>query len=271
MSVAKPKPRCLAFCSVAVWSALVIVTAQAQDQNSTQRAGPLSSDRPGFSTGTATVAVGRIQLEAGLTAARQGDARSYSFGELLVRRGLNDKTELRVVVPSYLRVRDAGGNVSGLGDGSIGFKHQLTSGSGEFGLKKPAISVLGALNVPVGSREFRSGGVQPMVNLLLSNNLSPRVSLASNFNYSYLKDSERYHEFAASVSLGFAIGKNAGSFIEAYGLFPSGGRDNSQFIDGGFTYLLHNNMQTDTSIGFGVGNHVGGPDFFYAADLSRRF
>ena len=273
MNIGQRKPQCVAFCAMTVLSTGIISTAHAQKQSSSQNEGPLNSDRPGFSTGTATVAPGRIQFEGGLTANRQGDVRSYSFGELLVRSGLNDKTELRLVVPSYLRVRASGnnGSVSGFGDGSLGFKRKLAAGSAEFGLKKPTISVLGELNVPIGSQEFRSGGVQPRVNLLLNNNLSPRVSLLTNFNYAYLNDGERYHEFAASASFNFSLGARAGSFIEAYGIFPSGGRDNTQFVNGGFTYLLNNDTQIDASVGFGLGNDIGGPDFFYAAGLTRRF
>ncbi len=271
MNINKRKAQVFAYCVMVGLSPAIISTAGAQGQNSTPKEDPLSSGRPGFSTGTSTVAPGRIQFEAGFTANRQGDERSYSFGELLVRSGLNDKTELRLAVPSYLRMRDNGNSMSGFGDGSIGFKHKISAGSDGFGLKNPKISILGALNVPVGKRKFRSSGVQPTVKLLVGNNLSSNVSLTTNFIYSYLKDSQRYHEFDASVSLGFSLSERAGSFIEAYGLFPSGGRDNSKFVDGGFTYLLNNNTQIDASMGFGLGNNVGGPDFFYGAGLSHRF
>lgn len=258
-------------CVVVAASAYSVPVVRAQSQAATQEEEPLESDRPGFGTSTETVAAGRVQLETGLSAARQGGARQYSFGELMIRGGLNDKTELFIELPSYLRARDSGSTASGLGDGSIGFKRKLTEGSPEFGLKKPAISILGALEVPVGSREFRSSGVQPTVNLLLSNQLSSSVSLTTNFNYSYLKDSSRYHEFAAVASLDFSLSERVGSFIEAYGIFPSGGRDSTRFVEGGVTYLLDNNTQIDASIGFGLGNDVGGPDFSYGFGLSRRF
>jgi hypothetical protein len=80
-----------------------IQPAQAQDS----AVAPISADRPGFSTPTAIVPLGDIQLEAGATVSRFGD--DYSFGELLLRVPVTERAELRVGLPSYLVSRADGG------------------------------------------------------------------------------------------------------------------------------------------------------------------
>ena len=261
----------LVACAAIAASVPLAPVARAQSGASTQNEEALDSDRPGFGTGTDTVAVGRFQVEAGLSATRRGGTRGYSFGEPTIRTGLGRSTELILDLPTYSRTRASGGTTSGRGDGSLGFKHQFRDDSPEFGLRKPAIAILGAVNVPLGSRGLRGGGVQPTVNLLLHNRLAPRVALTTNLNYSYLKDASRYHEVAAVASLDFTLSKRAGTFIEAYGILPSGARRNTRFVDGGLTYLLNNDTQIDASVGLGLGNDVGGPDFFYGFGVAHRF
>jgi hypothetical protein len=166
---------------------------------------PIITDRPDFTESTETVPVGMTQVEGGFTFSRAGDERGSSFGEVLVRHALGGRTELRLEVPSFSRMRGAGGRESGFEDGSIGFKYMLSQGSGGFGFKKPRVSLIGDTSLPIGARRFRQNTLQPGVKLLLGVDLSERLSLSSNLNYAYLKDSERFHELSASLSLGIGL------------------------------------------------------------------
>lgn len=264
-----------------VWLCMLMSLDAAQAQNDTpampnreqtSAREPIITDRPDFTESTETVPTGMTQIEAGATFTRVGDERSSSFGEVLVRHALGRKTELRLEVPSFSRTRGAEGRQSGFEDGSIGFKYMLSQGSGGFGLKKPRISLIGDTSLPIGSRDFRERKLQPGAKLLLGWDLSERLALSSNLNYAYLsEDGERFGEFSGSLSLGISLTERVGSYIEVFGFFPGGDRENTRFVNGGFTYLVNPNFQLDTRLGFGLGNDVGGSDTFFGVGVSRRF
>lgn len=233
---------------------------------------PIITDRPDFTESTETVPPGMIQIEGGYTYSRAGQEKTNSFGELLIRPALGRKTELRIEVPTRSQMRSPTGNASGFEDGSIGFKVMLSQGSGEMGLKKPRVSLIGATSVPIGSRNFRERKLQPEAKLLLGWDLSERVALSSNLNYAYLSESgDRFGEFSGSASLGFGLSDKVGSYLEVFGFFPGGDRANSRFINGGFTYLINNDFQLDARLGFGLSNDVQGPDTFFGVGVARRF
>ncbi len=265
----------VALLGMSVWPEM----ARAQDgapatpkRAQTSEVEPIITDRPDFTESTETVPIGMTQIEAGVTFARAGDERSNSFGEVLVRHALGRRTELRLEVPSFSRTRGAGGRESGFEDGSIGFKYMLSQGAGGFGLKRPRISLIGDTSLPLGSRRFRERKLQPGAKLLLGWDLSDRMALSSNLNYAYLsEEGERFGEFSASLSLGIGLTERIGSYLEVFGFFPGGNRDNTRFINGGFTYLVNNDFQLDARLGFGLGNDVGGSDTFFGVGVARRF
>lgn len=233
---------------------------------------PIVTDRPDFTESTETVPAGMTQIEAGTTFSRAGEEKSHSLGEVLIRHSLGRKTELRLEVPTFSRTRGAGGREAGFEDGSIGFKTVLSLGSGGFGLGRPRVSLIADTSLPLGSRRFRERKLQPGAKLLLSWELSDRVALSSNLNYAYLSEQgERFGELSASASLGVGLTDKVGSFIEVFGFSPSGDRDDSRFINGGFTFLVNNDLQLDARLGFGLGNAVKGPDTFFGVGLSQRF
>jgi hypothetical protein len=233
---------------------------------------PIITDRPDFTESTQTVPQGMIQIEGGYTYLHTGPEKTDSSGEVLIRVPAGGKTEVRLELPNYARVRAAGGRTSGFEDGSVGFKRVLAKGSNEFGLKRPRVSVIGSATLPGGSRVFRQNGLQPEVKLLLGADLSERVSLSCNFNYASLKDgSDRYSEISASLSAGVGLSDRVGTFLEVFAFAPSGGRENTRYVNGGFTYLVNNDFQLDVRAGVGLGNKVDGSDFFLGAGAARRF
>jgi len=188
-----------------------------------------------------------------------------------VRHALGKRSELRVEVPNFLRTRGASGNASGLEDGSVGFKVMLSPGEGGFGLRRPRVSLIGAVGVPLGSRDFRQSGLQPEAKLLLGSDLSERVSLSSNLNAAYRsEEGERFGALSGSVSLGVGVTERVGSDVELFGFSPAG-RPDSRFINGGLTYLLNDDFQVDARLGLGLNNDAHGPDVFFGFGVARRF
>ena len=72
-----------------------------------------------------------------------------------------------------------------------------------------------------------------------------------------------------TVALGFGLNDRLSAFVELYGDIPasaSGGPANS--FDGGFTYLVRDNLQLDLAGGVGVSDAA--DDWFVGLGLSLR-
>jgi hypothetical protein len=235
--------------------------AQAQDSG----VAPISADRPGFSTPTAIVPLGDIQLEAGATASRIGDKRDHSFGELLLRVPVTERAELRVGLPSYRVSRADGKWVSGADDLFVETKVLLSSG------KHAAYALLLNSLLPTGSREVAEHRFQPGAALAADFTLSQAAEVTLNLGYNHASDAgERYDQVFGVSSLNLMLTPDIGSFAELYAFNPADGPV-QKYVDGGFTYLLNARTQLDVSGGVGLDNASGGPDYFYGFGISRLF
>jgi hypothetical protein len=226
---------------------------------------PISADRPGFSTPTAIVPLGDVQLEAGATASRFGDERDYSFGELLLRVPVTERAELRVGLPSYRVSRADKRRVSGADDLFVETKILLSSD------KHAAYALLLNSLLPTGSREASEHRFQPGAALAADFTLSQAVGLTLNLGYAHASDGgERYDQVFGVSSINLMLTPDIGSFAEVYAFNPADGPV-QKYVDGGFTYLLNARTQLDVSGGVGLDNASGGPDYFYGFGISRLF
>ena len=64
------------------------------------------------------------------------------------------------------------------------------------------------------------------------------------------------------------IAGGLGSYIEYFGLYPTGDGTAENFLDGGFTYLFGSNFQVDAR--FGVQLEGEGPRYFTGVGLAAR-
>ena len=213
---------------------------------------PLNTDRPDFTEGTATVPAGHYQLEGGYTFTRQGTDDSQSLGELLLRIGVNDRVEARLGIGSY-DWDDPGipgePRISGYEDPVLGMKIRLTGDDA-----KTQVAILLNTTVPVGSDGFTSDDWQPEAKLALGWDLTDRISLAPMLVYTYASDGgERFNQFAASLSAGFALNERWGAYLEAYG-FSKESADGSSttYLDTGLSYLVSKDVQLDVRVGAGL-------------------
>src|SRR4051794_22960107 len=89
---------------------------------------PLEPDRPDFTDGPVLVAPGHLQIETGSTYTRTGSEMSSSFGEMLLRYGVDDRWEAQLGLNSYDRI-DPGvageRRISGFEDPFVGVKIRL--------------------------------------------------------------------------------------------------------------------------------------------------
>lgn len=233
---------------------------------------PLVSDRPDFTESTATVSAGRLQLEAGYTFSKRGIDEEHALGELLLRIGLMPDVELRLAANSYVWLDSPSGDAQGFEDMSVGVKIKLAEGSGSFELTRPEVAVIVATSLPTGDDDFGEDGSQPGIKLALAWDLSERISLASNLNYTYASErGDRFHQFSGSLSLGYRLSERWGCYIEYFGFVPERENGpNASFFNGGLTYLINDNLQLDARAGIGVFNPES-PDYFTGFGMSWRY
>lgn len=109
---------------------------------------PLIADRPGIGIGAGIVLPETFQVESGFAYNRAPHFNGYSFGQLLLRYGLNPLVELQVNLRSYRIERyPRNEQLQGFEDPRLGFKVALHE-SPE--LLIPSAAVLFTMRLPVG-------------------------------------------------------------------------------------------------------------------------
>ncbi len=232
--------------------------------------GPLVGDRPDFTESTDAVARGWVQIEAGYTFTYDGGAggsRTHSAPELLMRVGLATGVELRIAWPTYTRVDASAGDADGLEDFGLGVKIKLIEQSGVI----PHFGVIAEFSAPTGADALSSDGYDPTFKLLWAYDLTERVGVSGNINFSSLTEGDdRFFQAAASVALGVALTDRIGAYVEYFGFYPAGDNaDDAHSINTGLTYLFNNNFQVDARVGWGLNGQA--DDFFAGAGFAWRF
>lgn len=232
---------------------------------------PLVTDRPDFTESAVTVAPRRVQVEAGYTLGRSGEARDHSIGEVLGRVGLSQRVELRLGFNSFQLVEAGGDHESGFQDLALGLKLKLLSGSERPRLLGPAVALLVGGALPTGSEGVGAGGGAAEAKLALAWPLGSRFSLGSNLNVGWLDLAEAsFVQFSGSLSLGASLSERLGAYLEAFG-FASGDDAGLQasFLNGGLTLGLGANLQLDGRAGFGFDDPR--PNYFAGLGFAVRW
>lgn len=215
---------------------------------------PLVSDRPDFTESAETIAPGRVQVEAGITRQESGEEEALSVGEILVRIGLGERLEARLGVGSWTRLDLPGGRLDGYEDPSLGLKVRLASApeGGPRGL--PAAALLVGTSVPVGSAELTTDEWEPEAILSLAWTFTDRLSLGANLGVAFPSaDGDRFEQLVASAALGIAATGRLGVFVEAFGYSEEEpGGEATQYVDGGVTFSITDDLQLDARVGFGL-------------------
>ena len=237
---------------------------------------PLVTDRPDFTEAASTVGLGVAQLEFGYTYVYNNDGgesvRTQSFGEPLLRYGiLAEWLELRVALfPIDERTRNAGGSnwTSGMADLYLGFKTALTPQEGIL----PEMALITQMFVPTGSTNFSSNNIEPGLNLNYSWEVNDFISTAgSTQGNRRIDDSgEAYFELAQSWTIAYSLTDDLGAFTEWFALIPTGADVAlpEAYFNGGFTYLISNDIQFDIRAGVGLNNAAA--DYFFGTGFSIR-
>ena len=235
--------------------------------------GDIVTDRPDFTEASSTVGLGVAQLEAGYTFTLDGDDQGHSWGEPLLRVGLfANWFEFRIGVAPVSQSSLVGTQrltQSGAEDLYLGAKIGLTPQDGIL----PELAIIPQMTVPTGGAAFSDGQVHPGANLLYAWDITDEFSFAGSTQYNSAIDglTDRYAEWAQSLTVGASVTEDVGVYAEWFAFFPHSADTvkPEHYMNGGFSYLLNQDVQFDIRAGLGLNDEA--DDFFVGTGFSIRF
>ncbi len=221
-------------------------------------------DRPDQTECPFIVPKGFIQYEAGFSFEQTNNKEfSISHPSVLWKYGINSRLELRLITELTTELNHST-ITTGLQPITIGFKVNLWEE------KKwiPRTSFIAHLTTADwGTSDFKTRYYAPSFRFTMQNTLSKRFSLGYNLGAEW--DGETANPtFIYTLTSGFSITEKIGCYVEIYGFVPRHEKSNHR-IDGGFTFLLTNDLMLDISGGTRLTKNA--PQYYVALGISQRF
>jgi Putative MetA-pathway of phenol degradation len=224
----------------------------------------IQTDRPDQTECPFITPVGFIQAENGFIYENiDRNNKSITLPTILWKYGINKNVELRLITEANT-LKSYDNKVSGLVPTIIGFKVSVSEEKGII----PATGFIGHLAIPnAASTKFKASYYAPSFRFNMQHTLSNKFSLAYNLGAEW--DGETPEPtFIYTLTSGMSITEKLGAYIELYGFAPQNDKADHR-ADGGFTYLITNDIMVDISGGFGITKES--PKNYFALGLSYRF
>lgn len=250
-------------------SGLILLTAPIQSVAEQ----PLSADRPSTATAPDIVQPGRFQIEGGFSFDRQTNGtpntNTYTIPKLLVRLGVTSNIEFRISADGYIHKELEGkSNIDNGSDLSIEGKMRWFSQSGFL----PNSGALLKISFPTGGDEVTSDGVDPTGTLLWNWTLPRDLGLTANLGFASVKqgknDSQRVFQTLPSIALTIPLKGGLSGYIEYFSTLKDSGASDEHSVDGGFLYLIADNLQLDVSVEGGLNDAA--TDYSVGAGVTWR-
>ncbi len=257
--------------------------------NDEARAEPLVTDRPDFTEASSTVGGGVVQLEAGYTfsyfdSEKDGTiTRGHTIPEALWRIGITDRIELRIVW-NYAWERNTEGGVTSFADGADDLQLGTKIAVSQQNHIIPESSVIFQSNIPTGGNEFTGHKTSFGINYLYSWELPNGWTLGASTGFDtatefvplvpgvmpVVEGKDDYVFWHQSATFAIPLNDRLGAYFEYFGLYKHAftGRGTENYLNGGFTYLLNNDVQLDIRAGKGLNDNS--DDMFAGAGISIR-
>lgn len=229
----------------------------------TEEPGPIETDRPDQTETPALVPAGLFQAELGAAYEKADDSLSnFIHPNALLKFGLNKSLELRLIIePSTVKFGEQ--TETGLAPIALGLKVRLLEEKGLL----PKTSLIAHVSIPDAATDnFQTEKFAPDFRFVMAHTVSEKVKFSYNLGAEW-DGFTSDPTYIYTVAPGFALSDKWGAFIEAYGFVQPDNKPDHR-LDGGFTYLVKNNVQLDLSGGFGLSSIS--PDYFVAAGYSFR-
>ncbi|HLN94737.1 MAG TPA: transporter [Flavobacterium sp.] len=222
---------------------------------------PLAADRPDQTETPYLVPKGMFQMENGFSMEKDGN-RSWALPSSLLKYGLNDAFELRLIV-TYVVDEADGTETSGFEPIRVGMKVKICEEAGWI----PKTSLIGHMLVPdAASSDYRADYYASQFRFVMQHTLTDKLSLSYNLGAEWdgiTPDAT----FIYTLTTGFSLTEKWGAYAELFGFAPENDSAAHSF-DGGFTYLVNNDTMLDISSGFGITENA--PDYYIALGFSFR-
>jgi len=243
---------------------LLFLLVSISNITSAQTIQPIQTDRPSQSESPYTVPKYYIQLENGfLKETRNSSSSIIYYPSTLWKYGINERFEFRFITElASEKVDDH--TTSGLKPITIGLKVNLFESKGIL----PMTSFIGYLATSgIGSKDFATTYYAPTFKFAMLNTLSDKITLGYNIGAKWDGESAE-PTFLYTLNTGCSITDKLGGYVELYGYMPQNSKADHRF-DGGFSYLVTNNVLLDLSAGLGLTENA--PEHYFALGLSFRF
>jgi hypothetical protein len=190
------------------------------------------------------------------------DSRTFVYPSSLMKYGLNDRTELRLIT-EFSNVKGDKYLLKGLGPVAVGFKVNLAEEKGII----PTTSFIGHVSFPkIASRDFQANYLAPEFRFTMQHTLTKNMSLGYNIGAEWDGESPE-PTYIYTLTTGFSLSPKWGCYAEVYGFAPQ--RDAADHrIDGGVNYLVRKNILLDLSGGLGLTKNA--PPYYVALGFSFR-
>jgi hypothetical protein len=224
----------------------------------------IQTDRPDQTECPFITPASFIQAENGFTYENiDKNNKSITLPTILWKYGLNKNFELRLITEANT-IKAMSNKVSGFVPTIIGFKVSVSEEKGII----PATGFIGHLAIPnAASTKFKASYYAPSFRFNMQHTLSNKFTLAYNLGAEWNGESPE-PTFIYTLTSGMSITEKLGAYIELYGFAPQNQYADHR-ADGGFTYLISNDVMVDISGGFGITEQS--PDNYFALGFSYRF
>ncbi|MBC8045870.1 MAG: transporter [Fimbriimonadaceae bacterium] len=221
---------------------------------------PIITDRPDQTESAALVPKGYFQGEHGFAINFNNIANEYSVLSSLIRFGINNNFELRLVIDPQIIATEVE-NISGINPVSIGLKTKLIEND------IIQLSLITHLQFSkIATEDFKSNYNAIATRLTAAHTLTDFLGIGYNIGVEWDGFTGAPY-YIYTFTSGFALGEKFGAFIELFGNFNESFSEN--FADAGFTFQPTNNFQFDISAGTNINFDIA--DYFASVGFSYRF
>lgn len=240
----------------------------------------LSTDRPDKTESPFTVDAGRFQIEVDFVSFTRDrsddvDTETLAVTPFNIKYGLDDRTDLQIVVEPYLRqsatdrATGSAARVDGIGDVTIRLKRNLWGNDDG----ATALAIMPFLRLPTSTNGLGAEAAEFGLIVPFAFDLAPGigVGLMTELDFTREPGDEDYEPtFVNSATIAFDLTDRLGLYTELF--TERSVRNGARWIvtgDVGLTYAVGANTQLDTGVNIGLSDAADDLNLFVG--ISRRF
>ncbi len=223
----------------------------------------IRTGRPGQSIGAFAVGSGIFQVQSGIDYFSSSGATISTKGYLsntVIRYGLTEPFEISALI-EYKTESFNAEPLTGLTALDLGMRYHIYTGKGLV----PNVGFQVRWRLPKLGGDYEIKNIAPRFILATSQTFSEKILFITNWGAAWNGENASPNG-TYTLNLSYAFTNKFGAFIESYGNISQSDWDT--FLDGGFAYLVNDDLQLDISSG--IGKNEGIQDFSISAGVSWR-